>query len=144
MLLGVGVFLLARYRFIPGAVVLSDLVGLDFMTTEELAFREFAISLFLIVLLKIVCFILGYLTVRLGYQLISSGAKGEFKFSARVSGAGADLVSVSPGLLFLLLGIFLIGVAMTVDKGVTQRLKINSDSEAPPQVQVPHKGDFPH
>jgi len=113
------------------------------MSPEELAFREFAISLFLIVLLKVVCFILGYLTVRLGYLLISSGAKGEFKFSARVSGASADLVSVSPGLLFLLLGIFLIGFAINVDKGVTQRLKLNPDSEIP-LVPTPHKGDFPH
>jgi hypothetical protein len=113
------------------------------MNAETLAFVEFATSLFLIVLLKIVCFILGYLTVRLGQQLILSGAKGEFKFSARISGAGADLVSVSPGLLFLLLGIFLIGFAIQVDKGVTQKLNIKSGAEIP-RPPTPGTKDFPH
>ena len=65
---------------------------------------------------KIVCFILGYLTIRLGHHLIASGVKGEFKFSTKLSGVSADLASVSPGLLFVLLGAMLIGLAMFKDK----------------------------
>jgi hypothetical protein len=72
---------------------------------QTLAFLEFALSLIVVLVLKVVCFILGYLTVRLGHQLISAGVKGEFKFSARLSGTGADLASASPGLLFILLGV---------------------------------------
>jgi len=70
----------------------------------------------LVILMKIVCFIIGYLTVRLGYQLIASGIKGEFKFSANLGGAKADLASVSPGLLFVVLGVFLTGYAIYVEK----------------------------
>lgn len=72
----------------------------------------------MLVAMKIVCFILGYLTVRLGYQLIKQGVKGEFKFSASFGGTKADLASVSPGLLFVLLGVGLVGYAMYVDKTI--------------------------
>ena len=75
-------------------------------------------ALALLVLMKIVCFILGYLTVRLGYQLIKAGVKGEFKFSASFGGTKADLASVSPGLLFVVLGVGLVGYAISVDKSV--------------------------
>ncbi|MFQ5653046.1 MAG: hypothetical protein ACE5IY_24215, partial [bacterium] len=51
----------------------------------------------MIIFMKIVCFVLGYLTIRLGYHLIASGVKGEFKFSAKLGGLKADLASVSPG-----------------------------------------------
>jgi hypothetical protein len=46
------------------------------MAPETLAVLEYTASLVAIVLMKIVCFILGYLTIRLGYLLIASGAKG--------------------------------------------------------------------
>jgi hypothetical protein len=77
---------------------------------------SYVINFSLIVLEKIVCFILGYLTIRLGHNLIASGVKGEFKFSTKLSGMSADLASVSPGLLFVLLGAMLIGLAMFKDK----------------------------
>ena len=103
----------------------------------ELAYKEFALAFGLIVGMKIVCFILGYLTIRLGHQLISSGAKGEFKFSASFGGSKADLASVSPGLLFVLLGVILIGYAMSVDKDVHQRLSGGGDVAPPPDVATP-------
>jgi tetratricopeptide (TPR) repeat protein len=81
--------------------------------TEELLFL---ISDSQVTLLKIVSFTLGYLTIRLGYNLITSGTKGEFKFSAEWEGAKAVLASFSPGLLFVLLGIILIGFTMKIDK----------------------------
>lgn len=74
--------------------------------TNELAFLLcYALS----IVMKIVCFIIGYLIIRLGYNLISSGVKGEFKFSGKLGGLTTDLRSVSPGLLFVLLGVLLIG-----------------------------------
>jgi hypothetical protein len=72
---------------------------------------------FQVVFLKSVLFILGYLTIRLGYNLFFAGAKGEFKFSANLVGLKANLASFSPGLLFLLLGIILMGSTMYIDKG---------------------------
>lgn len=74
------------------------------------------LSNFMVMFMKIVIFIVGYLTVRLGYNLLLAGVKGEFKFSAKIGGSKADLASVSPGLLFVLLGVVLIGYALTVDK----------------------------
>ena len=84
------------------------------MTPES----AYLISVGMVIVMKIVCFILGYLTIRLGYKLITGGVKGEFKFSAKLGGAKADLASMSPGLLFVLLGVLLIGYAMYVEKGV--------------------------
>jgi hypothetical protein len=78
------------------------------MSIETQALIAYSVSLALVILMKIVCFILGYLTIRLGYELIASGVKGEFKFAASLAGVKADLASVSPGLLFVLLGILLI------------------------------------
>ena len=47
----------------------------------------------------------GYLIVRLGYNLLVKGVTGEFRFKGEwFKGAKADLVSVSPGLLFALFG----------------------------------------
>lgn len=92
--------------------------------------------------MKIVCFILGYLTIRLGHQLIASGVKGEFKFSANLGGAKADLASVSPGLLFVLLGVLLIGYAIYVEKGVTMEYKPASQIEKPEKPPIPDKSPF--
>lgn len=109
------------------------------MTVETQALVVYAVSLAMIVLMKIVCFILGYLTVRLGYQLVASGVKGEFKFSADLVGLKADLVSLSPGLLFVLLGVLLIGYAVFVDKSVdvfipTARITQSTDTLPHPPV----------
>ena len=87
------------------------MASLDTNTAGLLAFA-------MIILMKIVCFILGYLIVRLGFVLIKSGVTGEFKFAGSWAGFKADLASVSPGLLFVLLGVFLISFAMYSDKSV--------------------------
>jgi hypothetical protein len=68
---------------------------------------------------KLICFFLGYKTIKLGYQLMKEGIKGEFNFSADYKGLKGGLISSSPGLLFLLLGILLIGYAMGVKKAVS-------------------------
>ena len=105
------------------------------MSKEEVFLYAVAMQ----IVMKIVCFILGYLTVRLGYDLIKSGVKGEFKFSANMGGMKADLASVSPGLLFVVLGVFLIGYAMYVEK------KVDVTSQAagkPPVLAIPQTLPF--
>jgi hypothetical protein len=87
----------------------------------------------MIIFMKIIVFILGYLTVRMGHDLIKSGVKGEFKFSANLGGAKADLASVSPGLLFLLLGVFLIGYAIYLDKNV----EMTTPKIEKPNIDIP-------
>jgi len=100
----------------------------------------FVLSFALVILMKIVCFILGYLTIRLGHQLIASGVKGEFTFSAKLGGVKTDLASVSPGLLFVLLGILLIGYAMYAEKGVILDI---AGGESPPEVLIPGDVESP-
>ncbi|HHD64921.1 MAG TPA: hypothetical protein ENK96_11320 [Desulfobulbaceae bacterium] len=101
----------------------------------------YLISFGMVILMKIVCFILGYLTVRLGYELIASGVKGEFKFSAQLGGAKAALAGMSPGLLFVFLGVFLIGYAMYVEKGVELKKMPQSQIEKP-SVPIPQGSIF--
>lgn len=104
----------------------------------------FLVSLCLVIVMKIVCFILGYLTIRLGYQLIASGVKGEFKFSTNLGGFKTDLASVSPGLLFVLLGVGLIGYAMYVEKDIHVK-KSPSTAEVIPEsatTQPPSESPF--
>lgn len=117
------------------------------MQLETQALVVYLVSLSLIFTMKIACFILGYLTVRLGYQLISAGVKGEFKFSGQLLGLKADLASVSPGLLFVALGVFLIGYAIHVEKDAYIHLpgaKVQTQQPAapPPETPVP-EGDLP-
>lgn len=78
------------------------------------------IGLHLITVLSILAFkmsalIIGYLVVKLGYELLVKGITGEFKFQGEIAGGKADLVSASPGLLFLLLGVLLMGTAVLKD-----------------------------
>jgi hypothetical protein len=94
------------------------------------------------ILMKIVCFVLGYLTIRLGYQLIASGAKGEFKFSTKFGGIKADLASVSPGLLFVLLGTMLIGYAISVEKITEYHKRVDPIVNEGPSTLVPNKLPF--
>src|ERR1019366_1482778 len=67
------------------------------------------VDLVFLFLLKITSLILAFLTIRMGFVLIREGAKGGFTFKANLVGLKADLASVSPGLLFVLLGICLMG-----------------------------------
>lgn len=117
----------------------------DGMAIQTQALLAYVSTFALIILMKIVCFVLGYLTVRLGYVLIASGVKGEFKFAATMGGAKADLASVSPGLLFVLLGVLLIGYAIYVEKATTLTLPsaaLNA-SPAPPKPPVPTELPLP-
>lgn len=121
------------------------------MDMEDIVFWHYIISFALLVLMKIVCFILGYLTIRLGYLLIASGAKGEFKFKASLGTFKGNLVSVSPGLLFVLLGVMLIGFALFVEKAVDMEYEKpnnidkhqqKSDSQEKPNPVLPDHLDL--
>jgi hypothetical protein len=117
------------------------------MSIQELAYWEYIISLILVFTLKTVCFTLAYLTVRLGHDLIGSGVRGDFKFSARFAGARADLASVSPGLLFVLLGIGLAAFAIQVPKPVRQEIKVTTTeslSGTAESMPEPDKSDEPN
>ena len=83
--------------------------------TRETAFVA---SYALLVGMKIICFIIGYQIVKLGHELLKSGVKGEFSFSAEWSKWKLNLASVTPGLLFVLLGAWIIGFAMYVKKEI--------------------------
>ncbi|MCP4580089.1 MAG: hypothetical protein GY839_00615 [candidate division Zixibacteria bacterium] len=108
---------------------------------EAEAYWSYLITIALIIFMKVVCFILGYLTIRLGYNLISSGVKGEFKFSTSLGGVKADLASISPGLLFVLLGVFLIAFAIYVKKEAYLE-KIPSSNLEEQEFDDPIEKDF--
>ena len=67
----------------------------------------------LVITLKLVALIIAYKIIKLGYDLLLRGVKGEFQFSGQVAGNKADLKSASPGLLFLLLGCMVMVIAVT-------------------------------
>lgn len=83
----------------------------------------------LVFILKIVVFILGFLIVKMGYSLIRDGVKGSFKFTTETKGIKGALESSSPGLLFVLLGIILIGYAIFLDKGVNSSKEESGGNE---------------
>ena len=97
------------------------------------------LNLSYLLILKLSCFAIGFLIVRLGHNLMLAGAKGEFKFSGSLIGLKSGLASASPGLLYLLLGTVLIGYAMAVDKEVTrvQTLTVPAASASAPVVVLP-------
>jgi len=116
------------------------------MSVQELAYWEYIVSVAAIFALKMTCFVLAYLTVRLGHNLIEAGVKGEFKFSAHFAGARADLVSVSPGLLFVVLGTALAVFAIRVEKPVRQDVVMNqpsSLSDGADTLVVPDRSERP-
>jgi hypothetical protein len=69
-------------------------------------------------LLKVVVFILGYLTIKIGASLLREGIRGEFHFKSEFQGFKGDLASASPGILFLVVGGILIGYAIAVEKPI--------------------------
>jgi len=99
--------------------------------------ETFLIGFAMIIVMKIVVFILGFLTIRMGYKLISSGVEGNFKFAATLGGFKTDLASVSPGLLFVLLGVVLIGIAVYVDKSIEVKATRSENTSAVPETSLP-------
>jgi len=67
----------------------------------------------LIIFLKITVLIVAYKIIKLGYDLLLKGVKGDFHFKGEMTGHKADLRSSSPSLLFVLLGCFVIIISVT-------------------------------
>ena len=81
--------------------------------------------------IKLCGLVLGYLVVRLGYAALEKGLKGDFELFGKISGGwGLTLRSVSPGLLFVLLGSLLAGFTLYLDRplGVDLFASIKSES----------------
>ena len=96
----------------------------------------------LIIIMKITIFVIAYKIVKLGYELLSQGVQGKFKFSADFGGIKADLASVSPGLLFIVLGVMLIAFSLKVEKVVTtqypdQILTEETKTKPPIDLELP-------
>ncbi len=107
---------------------------------EPIDYEKLAIiSLTLHFFLRITCFILGFLTIKLGYKLILQGAKGEFKFSGSLVGLKSKLESFSPGLLFVLLGIILIGYGMSVKREV---VIVETNKNNKRKIELPNNSDL--
>lgn len=63
--------------------------------------------------LRVLALVLGYRVVKLGYEALIKGVAGNFDFGGKVkSDVELKLVSTSPGLLFVLLGVALMGWAL--------------------------------
>ena len=84
------------------------------MSHENLILADLA----LIFTLKCICVVLGYKIIKLGYSLLNDGIKGNFKFSLGYHGFKSGLVSASPGLLFVFLGVCLIVAGLWINKNI--------------------------
>ena len=104
----------------------------------------YLVSYSLVILMKIVCFVISYKVVKLGYNLVNAGVRGEFKFSYEFAGLKADLASLSPGLLFVLLGMLFSVVAITVNKTITYQSTrtVPATTNTNGQHAVPDSADF--
>jgi hypothetical protein len=92
-----------------------------------------SLNLVAVAILKIVVLSGGYFTIYLGYKLLVAGVKGEFKFRSSLAGAKADLVSVSPGSLFVLLGVALMVAALSIkfEMPLHQNIQTSAGSGTP-------------
>ncbi|PWV56412.1 hypothetical protein [Chitinophaga sp. S165] len=75
-------------------------------------------NLWMLFILKLVCLIIGFQIVRHSWRMMYEGIKGEYKFTSDLKGLKGGIVSSSPGLLFLILGVFLIAYGLFVRKDV--------------------------
>lgn len=81
--------------------------------------------------MKLTAIVVGYKIVKLGYEALVRGIKGEFDFGGKITDqAEIKLLSASPGLFFVLLGCFVICWALFVQKPINFESKesINADS----------------
>jgi hypothetical protein len=90
----------------------------------------------MVVLFKLVTIIIAYKVIKLGYDLLLKGVKGEFEFSTTSGVAKANLKSASPGLLFIILGCILIAITV-MEKYPQESTKIVYE----PSVEKPTLND---
>jgi hypothetical protein len=107
------------------------------MLLDSQAQLIFDADVVMVFLVKITCLILGYLVIKLGYNLIRDGVKGDFKFSSEFSGISGGLASSSPGLLFVLLGTILIAHGMLVKRSFEIKKTADTEQGVPPSPGFP-------
>lgn len=106
------------------------------MTLEELALYEHTVSILAIFLFKLAILIVGYLLAKLGYLLLVQGITGQFKFKGEFQGIKADIVSASPGALFIVLAVVLLVTAVRTDKPTSSEVT-HSTNNAPLMEKPP-------
>lgn len=91
---------------------------------------ELLAMLFSVLLMKLFAMTIGYRIVKLGYDALVRGIKGEFDFGGKVTGkVELKLLSASPGLFFVLLGSAIIIWAIAVEKPIKFSMTIPSAEE---------------
>lgn len=90
----------------------------EILISSDQQFWLILINLTLVFIFKVILLFIAYLVIKLGYQLLVDGVKGEFKFKSNISGLKADLVSASPGTFFLLLGVIVLIFALKDKKNI--------------------------
>jgi hypothetical protein len=82
--------------------------------------QETILAVTAIVLIKVTAIVVGYKIVKLGYDALIRGAKGEFDFGGKIENkAELKLIATSPGLFFVLFGSFVVMWALFVEKPVS-------------------------
>lgn len=80
---------------------------------------EVLASITAVLAMKLTAIVVGYKIVKLGYEALVRGIKGEFDFGGKITNqAEIKLLSASPGLFFVLLGSFVICWALFVEKPI--------------------------
>lgn len=89
--------------------------------------------------LKVLALVLGYKVVKLGYEALIKGVGGTFDFGGKVkTDFELKLVSTSPGLLFVLLGVVLMGWALVPHaKMETPEVRVEHRPRDPPPIEAP-------
>lgn len=89
-----------------------------------------------ILIMKLVAMLIGYRIVKLGYDALLKGIKGEFDFGGKVTDKmEIKLLSASPGLFFVLFGSAIIVWALTVEKPIKYGVEVPSGPAPQTSVQ---------
>ncbi len=103
---------------------------------SEIAFLH-AVTVLSILIFKISALIAGVIIIKIGASLLEKGIKGEFQFKSKFKkDISLDLIGASPGLFFILVGGFVIAVAIIQDKPFSLSYDQHNTETAP---QFPNK-----
>ena len=105
------------------------------MTLEELALCDNTVSTLAILLMKLAVLIVGYLLAKLGYLLLVQGITGQFKFKGEFQGIKADVISASPGTLFIVLSVVLLIIAVRTEKSTSS--EVSSPPSSASSIEMP-------
>lgn len=96
-----------------------------------------------LLIIKVLLILVAYFVIRMGYQLLVDGVKGNFKFNTELHGVKADLVSASPGTFFLLLGVSVLLYTLHEESTVSYKQSVDQISaEDKVHAPIPEKNPF--